>query len=150
MDMEAPRAAVTAYPPYPPKSYGNEKPAPGYPVGQPGGVAVAHVEPASPVSPTYTAASQPPMRTNQIGSDFNTQDGFNVQWLLFILGFFFYIPSIVGAFLPLCQTPRFPNQSYRGGWIANVVIASVYSALWIILAATVGSYSRYYCSYYYC
>ena len=82
--------------------------------GQPGLVAVAHVEPASPVSPTYTPASQPPVTTNQIGSDFNTQDGFNVQWLLFILGFFFYIPSIVGAFLPLCQVRMMGKRRERG------------------------------------
>jgi hypothetical protein len=37
----------------------------------------------------------------------------------------------------LWQSPRFPNKSYKGGWIANVVIAAVYTLTWIIVAVAV-------------
>jgi hypothetical protein len=60
-------------------------------------------------------------------------EGFNIQWLLFVLGFFCWITSVVACFLPLCRRPRFPSKSYKAGWIANMVLASVSLALIITL-----------------
>ncbi len=40
-------------------------------------------------------------------------DCWNVQWLMFVLGWFFYVPFIVGAFLPLCTNPRFPTSCHK-------------------------------------
>ena len=59
---------------------------------------------------------------------------FNIQRLLFAMGFFFWIPSVVACFLPLCnKARRFPSKSYKAGWIANMVLAHVTLALLITL-----------------
>jgi len=60
-------------------------------------------------------------------------EGFNIQWLLFVLGFFCWITSAVACFLPLCRRPRFPSKSYKAGWIANMVLAFVVGAIMITL-----------------
>jgi hypothetical protein len=54
---------------------------------------------------------------------------FNMQWVLFILGFFFFFPAALGVLLPFCQRGRLQRDpSYRLGWIGNCVLA----ALWIL------------------
>jgi hypothetical protein len=50
----------------------------------------------------------------------------------------------------MCSEAPLPQQSPTRvrGWIANVVIAAVYTATWIIVAAAVGSLANaYYYSY---
>jgi len=78
-------------------------------------------------------------------------DGFNIQWLLFVLGFFCWITSAVACFLPLCRRPRFPSKSYKAGWIANMVLAFVTGAILItlIVLCIVYSVSIYPYGYYY-
>jgi len=64
-------------------------------------------------------------------NSFMEGDGFNIQWLLFVLGFFCWITSLVACFLPLCRKPRFPSKSYKAGWIANMVLAFLAGAILI-------------------
>ena len=77
---------------------------------------------------------------------------FNIQWLLFVLGWLLLVPSIVGIFLPLCNgRPRFPTKSYFIGWIANIVL-SVLLVIIIIVASVVATRVHYsglqLCAYY--
>lgn len=56
---------------------------------------------------------------------------FNMQWVLFILGWFFFFPAALGVILPACSRGRLSRDpSYRLGWIGNCVLA----ALWILAA----------------
>jgi heme/copper-type cytochrome/quinol oxidase subunit 2 len=86
------------------------------------------------------------------------EECFNVQWLLFIIGWFIWPVSLVACFLPLCtgrRGARFPTKCYKSGWIANVVLSIVSTALMVVLivlvctgAAVATGYS-YRTSYYY-
>ena len=67
------------------------------------------------------------------------RDGcFNIQWLLFILGWLTTIPLIVAIFLPLCNgRPRFSSKSYLAGWVANIVLLILQIIAIIVLVVVV-------------
>jgi hypothetical protein len=80
------------------------------------------------------------------------KDCFNIQWLLFIFGWVLLIPSIVAAFLPLCngRKEKFPTKSYLAGWIANLVLLVIEIIVIIAVSATVSSTSCCDCNNNYC
>ena len=41
----------------------------------------------------------------------NSQD--NIQWKLFVFGLVLFLPSCIGAVLPLCSRPRFPTRGHK-------------------------------------
>lgn len=113
-----------------------------------------------PVSFENTTMQQPVDPEKNEYQDELSRNCFNIQWLLFVLGWLLLIPSIVGIFLPLCNgRSRFPTRSYLIGWIANIVL-SVLLVIIIIVASVVATriyysdsqlcYSVYYASYYNC
>lgn len=95
---EVPNNAASVPIAYPPATAG------GYPAGLNNAYSTPAVVVQGPVvgqgGPTGVQQRQPAVYHEDC---FGDQTGFNIQWLLFILGFFFWIPSVVGCFLPLCQ-----------------------------------------------
>jgi hypothetical protein len=78
-----------------------------------------------------------PIQATNDSEPYPEGEGFNIQWLLFVLGFFFWVTSVVGCFLPLCRpaAKRFPTKSYKAGWIANMVLSAVCLVLSVMLIA---------------
>jgi hypothetical protein len=71
------------------------------------------------------------------------EECFNVQWLLFIIGFFIWPVSLVACFLPLCtgrRGARFPTKCHKSGWIANIVL-TIISIAWMIAVIAILSAS---------
>jgi len=68
------------------------------------------------------------------------EECFNVQWLLFIIGFVVWPVSLVACFLPLCNgrggRSRFPTKCYKSGWIGNIVL-SIWGIAWMTAAIAV-------------
>ncbi|GAQ85280.1 hypothetical protein KFL_002270140 [Klebsormidium nitens] len=57
------------------------------------------------------------------------------DWALFFMGWFTCgVGWIVGAFLPLCRTPRFENGMIMGAWIANCACACVVTTYFSLIA----------------
>ncbi len=79
---------------------GQAAPAPGAPlkdgqVPQPGFPVVAHERPVD-TPPSY---------------DNDSWD--NIQWKLLLFGLVLFLPSCIGAVLPLCSRPRFPTRGHK-------------------------------------
>ncbi|GAQ85279.1 hypothetical protein KFL_002270130 [Klebsormidium nitens] len=48
------------------------------------------------------------------------------DWIFFGVGWVLSVFWVIGAFLPLCRTPKFANNAVKAGWVANCVMIVVY------------------------
>ncbi len=69
--------------------------------------------------------------------DTHSQDIFRcgIGWVMFTLGWLFYLPFLIGAFMPIFDPEQRTVPHKRAAWIANTVLAVLYSALIAVLIA---------------
>ncbi|KAK9821458.1 hypothetical protein WJX81_003259 [Elliptochloris bilobata] len=160
-EPQKPAAFDTGAPAYPPMVQG-------YPA-QPGGYAQQQLGYAQqPQQPGYAAQPPPhhqgytpghnvPYNSVQAAHCYSScTECFNLQWALFIAGWFCFFPSLLAVFLPLFQRGRLQRDpSYRGGWICNLVLcvlwifAGILTSILVNNAQRSGRYSGGQASYYY-